>query len=78
MRMDSRLPVPTDQATDHEKGPLVVDTIHDMHPDHHDPQRQEIRQNLGVALLPLALVALLILSFIAAAWTFLAALPPPS
>jgi hypothetical protein len=33
----------------------------------------EPRQNLAVALLPLALIAFLVLSFIAAAWTFLAA-----
>jgi hypothetical protein len=30
-------------------------------------------QNLAVALLPLALIAFMVLSFIAAAWTFLAA-----
>ena len=30
------------------------------------------RQNLGVALLPLALVAFIVLAFVAAAWTFLA------
>ncbi|MDQ2934740.1 MAG: hypothetical protein M3R49_07115 [Chloroflexota bacterium] len=33
----------------------------------------EPRQNLAVALLPLALIAFLILSFVVAAWTFLAA-----
>ncbi len=33
----------------------------------------EPRQNLAVALLPLALIAFLVLSFVAAAWTFLAA-----
>jgi hypothetical protein len=59
-----------------EQGELVVDTVHDLHADHHDPQRQEIRQNIGVALLPLALIALLLLTFVAAAWTFLAAQPP--
>jgi hypothetical protein len=31
------------------------------------------RQNLGVALLPLALVAFVLLAIVAAAWTFLAA-----
>ena len=56
-----------------EHGELVVDTVHDMHADHHDPQHQEVRQNVSVALLPLALIALLILTFVAAAWTFLAA-----
>jgi hypothetical protein len=56
-----------------EHGELVVDTVHDMHADHHDPQHQEVEQNLAVALLPLALIALLVLVFVAAAWTFLAA-----
>ena len=56
-----------------EHGELVVDTVHDMHADHHDPQHQEVQQNLAVALLPLALIALLVLVFVAAAWTFLAA-----
>ena len=56
-----------------EHGELVVDTVHDLHADHHDPQRQEVQQNLAVALLPLALIALLVLIFVAAAWTFLAA-----
>lgn len=58
-----------------EAAPLVVDTVHDMHPDHRDPQHPQVQQNLGVALLPLAVIAVLLLAFIAAAWTFLAALP---
>ena len=33
-----------------DHGELVVDTVHDMHPDHHDPQHQEVQQNVGVAL----------------------------
>lgn len=39
------------------------------------PEQQPVepRQNLAVALLPLALIAFLVLSFVAAAWTFLAA-----
>jgi hypothetical protein len=56
-----------------EEGALVVDTTHDLHRDHRDPQRQEVQQNLAVALMPLALIAFLVLSFAAAAWTFLAA-----
>jgi hypothetical protein len=59
-----------------EHGELVVDTVHDLHADRHDPQHQEVRQNIGVALLPLAVIALLLLTFVAAAWTFLAAQPP--
>ncbi|MEP6469584.1 MAG: hypothetical protein ABJC24_07410 [Chloroflexota bacterium] len=58
-----------------EQAELVVDTVHDLHADHHDPQHQELRQNVSVALLPLALIALLVLAFLAAAWTFLAAQP---
>jgi hypothetical protein len=58
-----------------ETGELVVDTVHDMHADHHDPQHQEVQQNITVALLPLAVVALLVLTFVVAAWTFLAAQP---
>ena len=58
-----------------ETGELVVDTVHDMHPDHHDPQHQEVQQNVTVALLPLALIALLVVTFVLAAWTFLAAQP---
>jgi hypothetical protein len=56
-----------------EHGELVVDTVHDMHPDHRDPQNPHVQQNVSVALLPLALITLLVLAFAAAAWTFLAA-----
>jgi hypothetical protein len=38
-----------------------------------EPAPFQPRQDLTVALLPLALITLLTLSFIAAAWTFLAA-----
>jgi len=68
--MESNLP-----AT-HEETGLVLDTTHDLHPDHHDPQVQEAQQNVRVALLPLAIIGFVIVAFIAAAWTFLAALPP--
>jgi len=61
-------------ATHKETG-LVLDTTHDLHGDHVDPQQQVTHQNLRVALLPLAIVAFLVLAFVAAAWTFLAALP---
>ena len=61
-----------------EHGELVVDTVHDMHPDHLDPQHQEVQQNVSVALVPLAVILLLVLTFIVAAWTFLAAQPLPS
>jgi hypothetical protein len=56
---------------------LVVDTAHDLHADHLDPQSQQVQQNLRAALLPLALIAFLVVALVAAAWTFLAALPPP-
>ncbi|HET7582276.1 MAG TPA: hypothetical protein VFL75_05950 [Candidatus Limnocylindria bacterium] len=56
-----------------EQGELVVDTVHDLHADHHDPQHQEVQQNISVAFLPLALITLLVLTFVVAAWTFLAA-----
>jgi hypothetical protein len=56
-----------------EQGELVVDTVHDLHADHRDPQHQDVRQNVAVAFLPLALMTLLLLAFVAAAWTFLAA-----
>lgn len=58
-----------------EEHGLVLDTTHDLHGDHADPQEQVTGQNLRVALLPLAIVAFLLLAFVAAAWTFLAALP---
>lgn len=58
-----------------EEHRLVLDTTQDLHADHHDPQRQMVQQNLRVALLPLAIVAFIVLAFVAAAWTFLAALP---
>ncbi len=61
-------------ATRDETG-LVLDTTHDLHADHHDPQQQVVQQNLRVALLPLAIIAFVIAAFIAAAWTFLAAVP---
>jgi len=60
----------------HEETGLVLDTTHDLHVDHVDPQQQVTRQNLRVALLPLAIIAFLVVAFVAAAWTFLAALPP--
>ncbi len=56
-----------------EQAPLVVDTVHELHADQRDPQQPAPRQNISVALLPLALVAFAVLVFVAAAWTFLAA-----
>ena len=66
--MDANLP-----ATREETG-LVLDTATRPEADH-NPQEQSVQQNLAVALLPLAIIAFLIISFVAAAWTFLAALP---
>ena len=65
---------PNVPATTEETG-LVLDTVHDLHVDHVDPQLQVVRQNLRVALLPLAIIAFTLVAFIAAAWTFLTALP---
>ena len=62
-------------ATRNEETQLAVDGGAELHPDHHDPQHQEVQQNVGVALVPMALIVLLLLAFIAAAWTFLAAQP---
>ena len=62
-------------ATREETG-LVLDTTHDLHQDHLDPQIQVVEQNVRVALLPLAIIAFTLIAFIAAAWTFLSALPP--
>lgn len=60
--MASNLPVPSDDAA------LAVADEHA----HLDPQEQEYQQDLGVALIPLALIVFIILSFVVAAWTFLA------
>ncbi len=65
--MSSNLPATRDE------GSLVVDTTGDLHTNHHDPQHQEVRQNLAVAALPLAIATFLVLAFVVAAWTFLAA-----
>jgi len=67
--MESNLPARRDDA------PLVVDTSSEMHPAGEDPQRPRVQQNVAVALIPLAVIVLLVLAFVAAAWTFLAALP---
>ena len=66
---------PNVPATTEETG-LVLDTVHDLHGDHVDPQLQVVKQNIRVALLPLAIIAFTLIAFIAAAWTFLTALPP--
>ncbi len=66
---------PNVPATADETG-LVIDTTHDLHGDHVDPQIQVVRQNVRVALLPLAIIAFTLIALIAAAWTFLTALPP--
>ena len=65
---------PNVPATAEETG-LVLDTTHDLHGDHVDPQQQAVHQNWRVALLPLAIIAFILIAFVAAAWTFLTALP---
>ena len=67
--MEPNVPATTEQTG------LVLDTTHDLHGDHVDPQRQVVRQNVRVALLPLAIIAFTLIAFVAAAWTFLTALP---
>jgi hypothetical protein len=62
-------------ATRPDEPPTVLDTVHDLHPADADPQHQQVQQNVGAGLIPLALIVLLILAFVAAAWTFLAARP---
>ena len=62
-------------ATRSEDAQLAVETQTDRPADHHDPQHQQVQQNIGAGLIPLALIILLALAFIAAAWTFLAAQP---
>jgi hypothetical protein len=74
MAMEPKVPA-TAPATVEETG-IVLDTTHDLHRDHVDPQLQVVRQNVRVALLPLAIILFTLLAFIAAAWTFLTALPP--
>lgn len=73
--MTSKLPDTGDKRetaldTVHE---TVGDTVGDLHPDHVDPQRQLVDQNLRVALLPMALIAFLLVAFVAGAWTVLTA-----
>jgi len=60
-------------STAPERQEIVVDTIHDLHADHQDPQHQVVQQNLWVALLPLALIAFVVLGFVASVWTILVA-----
>lgn len=67
--MESDPPAIRDEAA------LALDTTHDLHGNHRDPQHQEVQQNLVAVLLPMAILAFLVVSFVAAAWTFLAALP---
>ena len=58
-----------------EETGIVLDRTHDLHGNHVDPQQQVVQQNVRVALLPLAIVAFTLIALVAAAWTFLAALP---
>lgn len=67
--MQSNVPAARDEHA------LVPDTTGDLHPDHRDPQAQDVQQNLWAVMLPLAILAFLMVSFVAAAWTFIAASP---
>ena len=68
--MATNLPVRQDDA------PLATDADGAAPGAPAGPGQPAVQQNVAVALLPLALITLLVLAFIAAAWTFLAALPP--
>ncbi|HLE58260.1 MAG TPA: hypothetical protein VJA85_01295 [Candidatus Limnocylindria bacterium] len=61
--MQENLPATT------QPGELVLDTSHDLHPDHLDPQHQQVQQNLAAGIIPVALAAFVILALIAAGWT---------
>jgi len=60
-------------ATRSDDAALAAAGSHEPTSEEHDPQHQEVQQNIAAGLIPLALVVLLVLLFIAAAWTFLAA-----
>jgi hypothetical protein len=62
-------------ATRNEDAALVIAGSDEPVTAEHDPQHQEVQQNIAAGLIPLALVVLLLVLFIAAAWTFLAAQP---
>jgi hypothetical protein len=62
-------------ATRSEETGLATTGASELHADHRDPQQQQVQQNVSTGLLPLALIILLIVAFVAAAWTFLAAQP---
>jgi len=66
--MDANLP-----ATQEQTALVVEQPAGEI--DRPNPQEQHVEQNLAAALLPLAIIAFLVVSFVAAAWTFLAALP---
>jgi hypothetical protein len=65
----SNLPAARDEQA------MVPEVAGDLHPDHRDPQTQQVQQNLWAVVLPMAILAFLLVSFVAAAWTFLAAAP---
>lgn len=67
--MESNLPAPRDEA------PLATADEGAAGPSAAEPGRAAVEQNLAAGLIPLAIIALLVLSFVAAAWTFLATLP---
>ena len=67
-------PLPAETLpAERDKTGLVVDTRHDMHVDHRDPQHQAVQQDLTIGILPLAIASFLVLAFVVAAWTVLAA-----
>jgi hypothetical protein len=72
--MEPKVPVTSDQAPPAEGTPAVEPSQSIALVEREDEAPPvEPRQNLTVALLPFALITFLVLSFIAAAWTFIAA-----
>jgi hypothetical protein len=75
MSMEPKVPATRDQAAPAEGTPAVEPSQSTALVEREDEASPSVepRQNLTVALLPFALITFLVLSFIAAAWTFIAA-----
>ncbi len=73
--MEPKVPATRDQAAPAVRTPPAESTPQSTALVERDEEAPPVepRQNLTVALLPFALITFLVLSFIAAAWTFIAA-----